>query len=144
MSDDPLAARLAAIREREQAATQGPWWSDQDERVYRLHGVHATIPPQMFPGTDEVMIPEHVMNHQILKAPKQGTSYAEYWPGEADDAFITHARSDVPRLVAAVEAVLELHVPVSDDPGFCGECGHSFPCWTRRKIERELTGEESR
>ena len=100
---DPVAATLAEIREREQAATAGPWWFDEDELMWRLHGVHAVIPEQM-----DGLIPEQVMNHQILKAPKSGTRYAEYWPGAADAAFITNARTDVPRLAAALEAVLAL------------------------------------
>ena len=105
---DPLASYLAEVRERADAATPGPWWSDESEQCWRLHGVHAVIPAQMFPGTGEVMIPEQVMNHQILKAAKRGTTMAEYWPGEADDAFITSARSDVPRLLGALEAALTL------------------------------------
>lgn len=100
---DPLAARLTEIREREQAATTGPWWFDEDELTWRLHGVHAMIPAQM-----DGLIPEQVMNHQILKAPKTGTPYAEYWPNEADAAFIVAARTDVPRLVKALEAALKL------------------------------------
>ena len=100
-STDRVAAYLADVREREQAATPGPWWSDQDDGVYRLHGVAGRIPAQD-------PIPEQVMNKQIAKAPKQGTPYAEYWPDEADDAFITQARTDLPRLLAAVERVLEL------------------------------------
>jgi hypothetical protein len=108
---DPLATELAAMQEREQAATPGPWWFGEDDLMWRLHGVHATIPAQCFPGSDEVMFPEQVINHQILKAPKKGTTYAEYWPGEADAAFIVAARSDVPRLVAAVVAILAQHQP---------------------------------
>lgn len=105
MADDPLAAELVAIKGRTEAATPGPWWFDEDDRTWRLHGVHAIIPPFM-----EGM-PEQVMNHQILKAPKQGTTYAEYWPSEADAAFIVAARTDVPRLVAALEAALNYHQP---------------------------------
>ncbi len=105
VTPDSAAAYLAEVREREQAATPGPWWSDEDELMWRLHGVHAIIPAQM-----GGLIPEQVMNHQIAKAPKSGTPYAEYWPNAADDAFIVAARSDVPRLAAAVEAVLAVHV----------------------------------
>jgi hypothetical protein len=108
-----VAAELAAIRDREQAATPGPWWFDEDDEVWRLHGVRARIPAWQVPGSG-ALIPEQIVNAQILKAPKSGTPYAEYWPGEADAAFIVAARSDVPRLVAAVEAALKPHQPVPD------------------------------
>src|SRR5262245_18825226 len=66
---------IDAIRAREQAATKGPWWSDEDGDMWRLHGIHAGP-----------------LNQQILKAPKRGTPYAEYWPDQADAEFITHSR----------------------------------------------------
>lgn len=147
MTDDRLTAELAAIKARADAATRGPWWFDEDDEVFRLHGVHAIIPPVM-DG-----FPEQVLNHQILKAPKQGTPYAEYWPGEADAAFIVAARADVPRLLAAVDALIELHRPI--DRGrvmaccegceavngeFHGGCCHEWPCPTYEAILAALTG----
>jgi hypothetical protein len=99
----PMAdARLAEIRALEAAATEGPWWFDEDEHCWRLHGVHGRIP-----ACDP--IPEQVMNKQILKAPKTGTPYAEYWPDPADAAFIVEARTIVPELlvhIAGLEAEL--------------------------------------
>jgi hypothetical protein len=147
---DPLTAELGAIRERVTAATEGPWWSDEDDLMYRLHGVHARTPPYRFPGTDEVMIPEQVLNHQILKAPKTGTPYAEYWPNAADDAFITNARSDVPRLLAAVEAAMSFHAPQegADGSRFCALCSCAAgeavrsPCPEVQAMTRELTDKE--
>jgi hypothetical protein len=103
--DNPASAALEEIREREQAATRGPWWFDEDDLMWRLHGVHAVMPPFM------EGFPEQVLNHQILKAPKQGTPYAEYWPCPADASFIVAARSDVPRLLKALEAALSFHQP---------------------------------
>lgn len=100
---DAAAAYLSEVEQREQAATPGPWWSDESDQCWRLHGVHAIIPATLGAETFD-----QVLNRQILKAPKTGTPYAEYWPGEADDAFITHARSDVPRLLRAVRAGLDL------------------------------------
>ena len=133
---DPLAARLTEIREREQAATTGPWWFDEDELTWRLHGVHAMIPAQM-----DGLIPEQVMNHQILKAPKSGTPYAEYWPGAADAAFITSARTDVPALLGALEAVLALHRPDHHKVRQCEFCQSNWPCRTYRDVRAALLGE---
>jgi hypothetical protein len=98
---DPTTSeqRLAAIRERHAAATEGPWWFDESDTCWRLHGVMGRIPPLRRDG----FFPEHVMNKQILKAAKQGTPYAEYWPDKADAAFIVGAWKDVRDLLAEVD-----------------------------------------
>jgi hypothetical protein len=136
---DRAAAELAAIREYAEAATKGPWWHDEDELMWRLHGVHAVIP-----AWPDGLIGEQVMNHQILKAPKSGTPYAEYWPSEADGAFITRSRSDLPRLLAVVEKVLAAH---HDSGGRCSWCRNPdgqralWPCGEHLTITRELLAE---
>ncbi len=63
---------------------------------------------------------------------------------------LANAREDVPRLLAAVEAVLALHAPVGEmgvDALWCGECATTerpelWPCSTYRVISRALLGEE--
>jgi hypothetical protein len=81
----------------------------------------------------------------------------------ANAEFIAHARTDVPVLVAAVEAVLELHKPITDDGNslrnwlgvydgkprdYCNECevdGYTavpYPCPTVTAIQSAL-GESS-
>ena len=74
---DDLAATLAEIQEREQAATPGPWIA---------YGI----------GDDEVWS-ETPWDH-----------VAETMGNVADARFIAAARTDVPSLLAAVEAVLKL------------------------------------
>ena len=96
---DLTPERLAAIRERHAAATDGPWWFDESDTCWRLHGVMGRIPPLRRDG----FFPEQVMNKQILKAAKQGTPYAEYWPDKADAAFIVGAWKDVRDLLAEVD-----------------------------------------
>lgn len=63
--------------------------------------------------------------------------------------FIAHARTDVPALVAALRAVLEVHF---DDGGVCGDCYMQddyapylmdYPCPTVRAVEAAL-GEADR
>ena len=77
--------------------------------------------------------------------------------------FIAHARQDIPALVAAVEAVLELHKPITDDGNslrnwlgmydgkprdYCNECevdGYTavpYPCPTVTAIQSALGEEE--
>jgi hypothetical protein len=63
------------------------------------------------------------------------------------------SQADVPRLLAAVEAVLKLHAPTDVFAGSgqaCSECSWPsppspvpYPCATVRAITREPTGEES-
>ena len=87
MSESPatiLRAAATLMRERAEAATRGPGGMTRTTTVWRLHGVHAVVPAQL-----GGRIREQVINHQIAKAPKQGTPYAEYWPNEADTAWIT-------------------------------------------------------
>lgn len=93
------------------AATPGPWWIEENEQVWVLQGVHAVIPPQL-----DGAIPEQVINHQILKAPKMGTPYAEYWPSRADAEFIVRARTDMPALIAEVERLRAKLADCQDRP----------------------------
>jgi hypothetical protein len=63
----------------------------------------------------------------------------------ADAEFIAAARSDVPALVNAIRAVLDLHLAQTADPGDhpierpqCQECLYHYPCPTVRSIEAAL------
>jgi hypothetical protein len=95
------AAKL--MRERAEAATPGPWWSDQGEDCWRLF---AETGPGMHPL-------------QLIKAPKRGTVYAEYWPDAADNAWITSfSPEDGVRLadwLDSAASLIEAHVFPGDD-----------------------------
>lgn len=115
---DTLHARLRAVYEERlavaRAATEGPWWSDESDDAWRLHGVAFMVPAQ---GA----IREQVVNKQILKAPKRGTPYAEYWPDPADAAFIL--ANDPAATILRCEALLrvvERHRPVKARGGPVG------------------------
>lgn len=101
-----LRAAAKLMRERAEAATPGPWWSDESDQCWRLHGVAFRIPPQC-----DGLIPEQLVNAQILKAPKCGTPYAEYWPVAADAAQIT---SWHPLVALAVADLLDAMAADSD------------------------------
>ncbi|WP_045740768.1 hypothetical protein [Actinoplanes rectilineatus] len=64
-------------------ATDGPWWSDESDQYWQLHGVHGYLPGPL-PG-----MPDQIVNTQILKAPKTGDRFEPYWPGHADGQLIT-------------------------------------------------------
>jgi hypothetical protein len=89
---DPV---LAAIQARTDAATEGDWWIEDSDTTWVLQGVAFRI-------AGDGAWPEQIVNKQILKAPKSGTPYAEYWPDAADAEFIAHARTDIPYLLAAL------------------------------------------
>lgn len=80
------------------AATPGPWWFDEDEHCWRLHGVAMTL-PSPFDGFSE----QHV-GKQILKARKQDDQMMPYWPEPADAKFIARARTMYPLALDVVEA----------------------------------------
>ena len=91
---DPVAAELAAIRERADAAARGPW------ELFENHGIdHADEGWSKVYVTGEFGQPVAVAYETGLLEPDDATENA---------AFIVAARSDVPRLLAAVEAVLRL------------------------------------
>jgi hypothetical protein len=124
----PAAAYLAEARAVTDAATKGPWEADDDEDCWRLFGAVTGILHPM----------------QLIKAPKHGTPYAEYWPNEADAAFIVASRSFVPRLLAAVEAVLARHERFEyPSRAICRECRQAWPCEDVQAITRELLGKEA-
>ena len=97
------ADKLDQIEARANAATEGPWFvSDGSIWVDRGDG-----------------------NADGITGP-----LAPWCFGEAD--FVAHARTDVPALVAALQAVLELHKPITEGVivGDCAaeECEHDGDC----------------
>lgn len=114
MADDtPLSAVLAEIRARHDAATPGPWkiaaerHVDMDNEPFQVTWVE---------GPDgKFLLGAHV-------------------DGRASDTrFAAHARTDVPRLLAALDAVLKGHDPVQVYES-ADVCGHERP--------RELDAED--
>ena len=111
---------LARIRERADAATDGPWMGvcDSDGYLGRVIG-------------------------------PDGFGIAEDFRDDADAEFIAAARTDVPRLVDALEKVLELHKDDGFDWGhgrsFCAECQQGdglpvpYPCPIVTAITQALT-----
>lgn len=77
---------LDAIAARANAATPGPWSEESDESVWELYA-----------GRGEF----HGM--KLAKCMKRAQRYAEYWPNDADAAFIAHARGDVPALLVHID-----------------------------------------
>ena len=111
---------LHQIEERIEAATEGPW------SVYRTRvGTYVTRP-------------------DLLGVARE---WSLVWQ-DADAEFIANARADLPRLLAAIRAVEEVHQkrgaswPHNGGVFVCGEDGAIWPCPTIRAITNALEGEQ--
>ena len=128
------AADWIAERHRiEQAATDGPWvreWSTPDQ-WWIIHGQ-----PNPAKGDDRMVCPEvATLNHR------------EDWTADAE--FIADARTAMPKMRAALEAVLALHpweylecegIDLDASPR-CGHCYEPWPCPTVAAITEALGAE---
>lgn len=119
--------RLDEIESRTNAATEGPWEAD---------GLEGTITS---PTDGRVTSPE---------GPHLVVDGITMWR-ESDAEFIAHARESVPALVAALRAVLAIHLSAGeeiDDYGYtfepCKACDSAWPCETVREIHKHL-GEDA-
>ena len=114
-----MSSQLDAIKARAEAATEGPW----------------RVRTDYIPGVIEV------------EGPTASNDYvAELSADKADLEFIAHSRADIPALVAAVEAVLELHKEVQWKESWptCIHCNSgegsplAYPCPTVTAIHQAL------
>ena len=137
---------LARIRAQADAATEGPWapWRDQDGALH-MNGL-------LMVGNAAAVIPE---GESWVEGVDVNPIAHTYTP--EDREFIAAARTTVPALLDALEAVLGLHQPVTDGMGFteggygsispaCSSCGTSdeyavpWPCPTVTAIATTLEG----
>ena len=128
MTDPMTPERLAEIEARAEAATEGPW-----EAWDRGIGF-------------EVHVDGEALNSELRETFRQ-----------ADAEFIAASRTDVPALVAALRAVLDLHRDAGHSQGFfpgdrdygerdhcCGTCGThgeygvEWPCPTVQAVADAL------
>lgn len=132
--------RLDEIEARTRAATEGPWEVEfywDDTAGYEVEAITAG-------GTKGVIAPPWN---------SQGDVGIEVTTADAE--FIAHARQDVPALVAALRAVLEMHKPDYTYPECpkCTECSDLastedrkfavlWPCPTVEAIRQHL-GEDA-
>ena len=110
---------LNIIEQRANAATEGPW------EMYRPH---------------------HASGFHSITGGTGGTDNLADDVSEANAEFIAHARDDVPKLVAALKAVLAMHSEehqhyspfVGSTVVTCFACGEPTPCPTVRTITKAL------
>ena len=125
---DPLTdAYLDAIEQRANAATDGPWDYDGCGEISQ----HFSLPE---PWATVVSTDVACMGYCY------GGSAAGVERDE-DAEFIADARTAMPKMRAALEAVLALHwgEPYAQGPGYCAECEHQWPCGTYSAITKALT-----
>lgn len=135
---------LARIRKQADAATEGPW----EVKPYYDGAPEGADHVNSIVGPRQAIIIEQLG----CDCCDVGLSVKH-----ADAKFVTHARTDVPRLVDALEKVLELHprvVVMAADPEFgqmeddaiCGACivnheAADWPCPNVVAITTALEGE---
>jgi len=134
------AAVLREIRDRAEGATAGPWRADQCGGGTRDDG------SVLCPGGHANGVWSNGVGWDVLRDESDLSS--------PDAEFIAHARTDVPRLVDALEAVVGLHSPrkviclnpLHDkdcDAEVCDTCDTPWPCPTVRAITEALTTKEA-
>lgn len=118
------AAQLEEIKEREQAATAGPWaWQinikgktvtlqggrprlDLSVMQFERWGMNRAAPTFMIPGQRDGLQAWERADHYAATVP--GREHHASWfqrIAHPDAAFIAHARTDVPALLAHIEAL---------------------------------------
>ena len=138
---------LARIRAQADAATEGPWapWRDQDGALH-MNGL-------LMVGNADAVIPE---GESWVEGVDVNPIAHTYTP--EDREFIAAARTTVPALLDALEAVLEIHQDGGESQGYlddgsygdmphcCTECGSLgeygvlWPCPTVEAITTALEG----
>jgi hypothetical protein len=114
--------RLEALVRIRAEATPGRWWAQDGPDHWQLFGS------------------ENPLQHgcQILKAPKRGTPYAEYWPNPQDAALMVTAVNTLPAFLALALAQRNVHHSTrrkSDGKAVCERCRESWPCATQNALE---------
>jgi len=111
---DTVGSEIAADKATTQAATEGPWYATHEDQCCK--GCCITDGRGVGP----------IHNIDI---------------GYHDRSFIVAARNRWPLYIAAIEAVLELHIPCGGkechdgDTGFCHSCDYYYwPCPTVRAL----------
>ena len=136
---DPLAATLAGIGAIEQAATPGPWTASEKHGMDIADEAWSEVKITAADGSDVAAL---YISHLL-----------ENYNSDEDLAFITAARTAVPRLLAALEAVLKMTHGVRIALSACGvsgpcSCGEHPVAWTldpaklREAITTALAGKE--
>ena len=117
--------RLAFLDRLRKAASPGRWWAEDGREHWQL------------------FVSENPDYHgrQIIKAPKAGTPYAEYWPNEYDAALIVAALNTLPAFLDLALSARLTHLrpdqrPRPDGRAVCESCYVVWPCPTRQALDK--------
>ena len=92
--------------------------------------------------------PWEIQGHEIVRESDGLPFFQSRWiadidPDQRENAeFIAHARTDIPKLLAALDTVLEVHVEVTAQrftpQQECEACGYAWPCRTVEALTEAL------
>lgn len=100
--EGPLSEQeLAELERLENEATAAPWWYDEGELYWRLHGTWGWT-------SEQYSIPAQPINKQLIKAAKQSEVFEPYWPLGSDGPLIPKMRNALPRLLKELRGLREL------------------------------------
>ena len=143
-----IESRLAEIRARVEAATEGPWRVDYDNADDWEAGIAAGDYPEAIVGPRNIVHEKASDGFRRLLEDKYATANIVNEICElttSDATFIAASRTDLPALLAAVQAVMDLHkcLTFPDDgigePTACGHCDNeTWPCPTVQDIAAAL------
>ena len=125
--------RLNEIEARANAATEGPWEWEGEAKAEWEEGANSLVPSR-HPDDPVLYGYGYDASGIEVKTP-------------ADAEFIAHARTDVPALVEALRAVLNLHFKAQPIPAafgtqeggdYCVTCAEDWPCPTVETIRQHI------
>lgn len=119
-----LLSKISDLRRLVDEATLGPWRYESSRETWTLHGEAREFKGKAKGGSPGM---------QILKAPKTGTQYAEYWPTLADGELLVTAVNMFPFWLDWASGVLYRHFPTP-----CSCRGMHFLC----AVDRQWTWEK--
>lgn len=98
-----IMVKLGELRNLVDYATLGPWRSLESRDTWTLYGEAREFKGKLKHGAGPSM--------QIIKAPKHGTPYAEFWPNAADGKLIVEAVNRFSFFLDWAEGVATRHFP---------------------------------
>jgi hypothetical protein len=91
---------IASIEAALANATPGRWFAEEDRMSWDLYAQHVILDEN-----HNIMNVMHPL--KLIKAPKQSTEFAEYWPNKGDEIIIVNATAWLAELIKVIKLKYE-------------------------------------